>query len=211
MYQPIATILAGPNGAGKSTLLEYWRPTLDELTIFILPDEDARKYQDSGHSLFTANLRAGFDAVRRFRELLNAPRSFLQETTLADGSWQRKLHALRHAGYKTEVIFLALPDPTLAVARVEARVRGGGHPVPSGKVRRRWDKSITSFFGTCRHAVDTWQFFDNGGRFIVPVAAGNGAGQRTIYDHELWREYLEIAAAAGLTVDIDQELLDDPG
>ena len=44
----------------------------------------------------------------------------------------------REIGYQFHLVFLCLPDPDMAVARVAARVREGGHDVPEETIRRRY-------------------------------------------------------------------------
>lgn len=43
-------------------------------------------------------------------------------------------------------MFLWLPSPDIAVARVAERVRLGGHDVPQATIRRRYRAGIRNFF-----------------------------------------------------------------
>ncbi|MGI9166546.1 MAG: hypothetical protein ACR2G5_09185, partial [Pyrinomonadaceae bacterium] len=52
--------------------------------------------------------------------------SFAFETTLSGHGYARMIPGWRDAGYYVKLIFLNLPTPDLAVARVTARVAQGG-------------------------------------------------------------------------------------
>jgi predicted ABC-type ATPase len=84
--------------------------------------------------------------LRRLDELAAARRSFGFETTLASRSFAPRIRALTRAGYERHLIFLWLPSADLAVARVEDRVRRGGHAVPEDTVRRRYRSGLRNFF-----------------------------------------------------------------
>jgi predicted ABC-type ATPase len=58
-------------------------------------------------------------------------------------------------------VFLSLPNAELAVARVAARVRQGGHDVPADVVNRRFAAGLTNFFGLYQDVVDGWHLYDN--------------------------------------------------
>jgi predicted ABC-type ATPase len=44
-----------------------------------------------------------------------------------------------------KLIFLSLPNPEIAIARVAARVAQGGHDVASAVVRRRFESGLRNF------------------------------------------------------------------
>ena len=70
---------------------------------------------------------------------------FAFETTLASrsfGPWLRRLIAAR---YEFHLLFLWLPNPEAALARVAERVRLGGHDVPEVTVRRRYWAGLKKF------------------------------------------------------------------
>lgn len=77
----------------------------------------------------------------------------------------------RADGYAVKLVFLALPDVEMALARVAARVAQGGHDVPEDVVRRRFTAGI-NHFNHYKQLVDSWQLYDNSG--IPPVLLEEG-------------------------------------
>jgi predicted ABC-type ATPase len=68
--------------------------------------------------------------------------------------------AWRADGYAVKLMFLALPDVEMALARVAARVAQGGHNVPEEVVRRRFAAG-RNHFHHYKQLVDGWQLYDN--------------------------------------------------
>jgi predicted ABC-type ATPase len=79
--------------------------------------------------------------------------------------------AWRADGYVAKLMFLALPDAEMALARVAARVAQGGHNVPEDVVRRRFAAGKNNF-DRYKHLVNSWQLYDNSG--IPPVLLEEG-------------------------------------
>lgn len=180
-------ILAGPNGAGKSTIA----PALlrDELRIteFINADVIAE-----GLSAFAPG-RVAFGAGRimlsRAKELAAGRATFALETTLASRSLTPWIASLVNAGYSFHLVFLWLPSPDLAVARVTERVRSGGHHVPENTVRRRYEAGLRNFFRLYRPLTATWQLRDGSALADVRhVASGRGSQMIACSDHSVWPE-----------------------
>jgi predicted ABC-type ATPase len=129
--------------------------------------------------------------LARIGQLARAPADFAFETTLAARDYLRRLAALRAAGYRAHLVFLSLPSPELAIARVAERVRRGGHDVPAAVVRRRFAAGLRNFFGLYREVVDGWEMYDNsaedGPRLL---AAGRADQQATVLDAKAWENLL---------------------
>ena len=73
----------------------------------------------------------------------------------------------RAQGYRVSLYFLALPDAEIAIARVAARVRQGGHDIPEPVIRRRFASGLRNFREHYQQAVDDWALYDNAGNMPV--------------------------------------------
>jgi predicted ABC-type ATPase len=80
---------------------------------------------------------------------------------LSGRAYIRRLKQWKAAGYRIEMIFLRLPSPQLALRRVAARVRQGGHNVPRADILRRFDRSWIHFNSHYRLLADRWEVYDN--------------------------------------------------
>lgn len=65
------------------------------------------------------------------------------------------------------VKLLRLASVELAIERVAARVRQGGHDIPEAVIRRRYEAGWRNFRELYRNRVDSWQAYDNSG--VEPV------------------------------------------
>ena len=154
-------IIAGPNGAGKTTFAQEFLPNEAECPEFINADLIAR-----GLSPFApekAALQAGKIMLDQIAAHVRTGRSFAFETTLAGLNYARHIPRWRKAGYHVKLIFLELPAADLAVARVAARVRQGGHNVPEPVIRRRFDAGLKNFYTVYKDLVNSWALYDSAG------------------------------------------------
>ena len=188
---PLLVVLAGPNGAGKSTSAAHLLRGALAVDEFVNADTIAQGL--SAYRPESATVTAGRVMLDRLRFLAREHRDFAFETTLAGQGHARWLQGLRAAGYRAHLIFLALPAPELAVARVAERVRQGGHDVPEAVVRRRFLVGLRNFFEVYRTVVDGWHMYDNstvtGPRLIAHGAVG---APTTIADEAAWRRLEEL-------------------
>jgi predicted ABC-type ATPase len=156
---PHLVMLAGPNGAGKSTAAPALLAGTLELTEFVNADVIAR-----GLSAFRPEdvaVEAGRIMLERLRFLAALQASFAFETTLASRSFAPWIADLRLKNYVFHLIFLYLPSPEAAIARVAERVRAGGHDVPVETIRRRYSAGLRNFFHLYRPLTDWWRFYEN--------------------------------------------------
>ena len=63
---------------------------------------------------------------------------------------------------------LRLPDAEMAIARVAARVRQGGHNIPEAVIRRRFAAGLRNL-ERYKAGVDAWAVYDNAGSEPVLV------------------------------------------
>jgi len=108
-----------------------------------------------------AALRAGKIMLNQIASNVSAGRSFAFETTLAGLNYARHIPGWRQARYHVRLVFLRLPSADLAVDRVAARVRQGGHGVPEPVIRRRFDAGLLNFHAVYKGLVNSWALYDS--------------------------------------------------
>lgn len=178
--------LAGPNGAGKTTA----GPELlrDTLGITELVNADLIAQGLSPFAPQRASVAAGRIMVERLRELARRRVSFAFETTLAGRAYAPWIAGLVDRGYLFHLLFLWLPSPEHAIARVADRVRRGGHAVPDEVVRRRYYAGLRNFFRLYRPLATAWRVYENAeGRRPRLVAMGRATVEAQIFDEVTWR------------------------
>jgi predicted ABC-type ATPase len=168
-------IIAGPNGAGKTTFAREFLPREAGVVHFINADLIAAGLSPFQPEL--AALRAGRLMLEAMETLSRRGESFAFETTLAGRNYVRHIRSWRAQGYIVELVFLSLNSPEAAIARVEERVREGGHFVQPDVVRRRFASGREHFENLYRPLVDHWILFDNMGEVPVMLEWG-GCGEQ---------------------------------
>lgn len=184
--QPRVVVLAGPNGAGKSTSAAKLLLGPLKVSEFVNADTIA-----AGLSAFDASsvaMPAGRIMLARLKELARARVDFAFETTLAARSYGNWLRQLQTRGYLVELIFLWLPSPELAVARVADRVHAGGHDVPEPVIRRRYAAGLANLRSLYIPLADSWSIIDNsqGGELRVVAEGGRNVSEQ-ILDSVTWK------------------------
>jgi predicted ABC-type ATPase len=158
LVSPTVYVIAGPNGAGKTTFANEFLPDFVDCREFLNADLIA-----AGLAPFapeTQNFRAGRLLLMRLRELIRSKQDFGFETTLSGRSYVPILKEMKKNGYRIVLFFLWLPNPKLAVARVNNRVRQGGHHVPKPIILRRFESGIRNLFELYIPRSDAWWFYD---------------------------------------------------
>lgn len=171
-------MLAGPNGAGKSTSAAHLLRGALSVEEFVNADTIAQGL--SAYRPESTAVTAGRVMLERLRFLARSRHDFAFETTLAGRGHARWLHQVRADGYRAHLIFLSLPSPDLAVARVKERVRHGGHHVPEHVVRRRYAAGLANLFAVYQAAMDSWQVYDNADFALPRLIASGTAGDRRL-------------------------------
>ena len=157
--RPQVIVLAGPNGAGKSTAAP--RLLRDSFAVEEFVNADALAQGLSAFAPEKVAVKAGRIMLKRLCELAEKRIRFAFETTLAARSFAPWLEDLMADGYKSHLIFLALPNAGMAVERVSQRVRQGGHDIPKAVIKRRFEAGLKNFFQLYRPVVSSWLFNDN--------------------------------------------------
>ena len=127
-------IIAGVNGAGKSTLFKQ----LDELNDMprVNTDEILREFGDWRNPSDLA--KAGREAVKMLRELLEGEENFNQETTLCGKSVISNIKKAKENGFRIEMHYVGLDSADIAKERVAHRVSVGGHGIPEADIEKRY-------------------------------------------------------------------------
>jgi predicted ABC-type ATPase len=183
-------VIAGPNGAGKTTFASEFLPDFVECREFLNADLIA-----AGLSPFapeTQKVRAGRLLLERIKQLASAQADFGFETTLSGRTYVKLLGDMKARGYRLVLFFLWLPHADLAVARVQNRVKQGGHPVPEDDIRRRYAVGVRNLFRLYRPIFDGWWLYD-ASRLPPKLIAAQERGQLTLKQKRLYRR-IELQA-----------------
>ena len=151
MTRPVLYVLAGANGAGKSSIGGHLLER-NGLTWFN-PDTFARELMAStGCDQETANGCAWHEGMRRLEEAIAKSLNHAFETTLGGKSVTEKILEAAKT-HDVLIWFCGLSSPELHIARVEARVAAGGHPIPEEKIRERYPNAQLNLIKLMPHAA----------------------------------------------------------
>ena len=156
---PRCIIIAGPNGAGKTTFAREFLSKEAGVVHFINPDLIASGLSPLRPEL--AALAAGRLFLRELDRLARAREDFAFESTLSGLTYMRRLKRWKAAGWRIEIVYLWISSPQLALRRIAARVRQGGHNVPRRDVLRRFTRSWINLQKSYRLLADGWTVYDN--------------------------------------------------
>lgn len=168
--RPLCIVIAGPNGSGKTTFARDFLPKEAGLVHFVNADLIA-----SGLSPLKpddAAIAAGRVFLSELDRLTRARESFAFESTLSGIGYAARLRNMKRAGYRIEIAYLKIGSPQLALRRISARVKQGGHNVPRADVLRRFKRSWTNFVSVYRPLADRWSVYDNSGTTAILLERG---------------------------------------
>ncbi len=106
-------------------------------------------------------LASGRLFLKELDRLARARLDFAFESTLSGLTYLGRLKCWKAAGYRVEIVYLRQRSPRLALRRIAARVRQGGHGVPGANVLRRFDRSWINFEKSYRLLADAWSVYDS--------------------------------------------------
>jgi predicted ABC-type ATPase len=161
MESPRCIVIAGPNGAGKTTFAREYLPKDAGVIHFVNADLLAAGLSPLRPE--SAVLAAGRWFLMELDRLAKARLDFAFESTLSGLTYIGRLKRWKAAGYRIEIIYLRLATPQLALRRIAARVKQGGHDVPRADVLRRFDRGWKNFVTAYRLQADAWTVYDNSG------------------------------------------------
>ena len=110
-----------------------------------------------------ATLTAGRLFLGELDRLARARQDFAFESTLSGLTYVSRLKRWKAAGYRIEIVFLRLASVQLALRRIAARVKQGGHDVPRADVLRRFGRGWKNFETAYKPLADVWTVYDNSG------------------------------------------------
>jgi len=158
---PRCIIIAGPNGAGKTTFAREFLPKDARVINFVNAHLIASGLAPLRPEL--AALSGGRLFLAELDRLARARADFAFETTLSGLVYLRRLKRWKASSYRIEITYLRLSSPQLALRRIAARVRQGGHNVPRADVLRRFTRGWTNFQRFYRPLANAWAVYDNSG------------------------------------------------
>lgn len=177
---PSCWIIAGPNGAGKTTFALEYLPQVAGSVRFINADLIA-----AGLSPLAPErelLAASRIFLREIEQCIAGPEDFAFETTLAGRSYLRLVERLCAAGWRVELIYLALPSVEMSELRVAERVAHGGHDILAADIKRRFSRSLRHLLNDFSHRVDACTCFMNDSANPQLVFEQHGDNRDVIHD-----------------------------
>ena len=187
---PRVVVIAGINGAGKTTAsVDLLTRTL-RIPTFVNADAIARGL--NGLNPEGEAMRAGRLMLQQLNDLVESRADFSFETTLAARTYAGWLGGLRPLGYEVSLYCYWLNSPELAISRVAARVKSGGHFVPDATIRQHYSRSVGNFFELYRPVCDHWEVYDNtyGHRELIAIGSTD---DEAIGDAGLWEQFQRSA------------------
>jgi predicted ABC-type ATPase len=158
---PRCIIIAGPNGAGKTTFAREFLGHEVGVVHFVNPDLIASGLSPLRPEL--AALAAGRLFLQQLDRLAKTKDDFAFESTLSGLTYMNRIKRWKAAGRRIEIVYLRISSTRLALRRIAARVKQGGHNVPREDVLRRFTRSWNNFERHYRVLADAWSVYDNSG------------------------------------------------
>lgn len=179
-------VIGGPNGAGKTTASNRILPAvIGTHEHFLNADEIARELSPSNPD--DAAVAAGRLLLERIDACIRSGANFAFETTCAGRAYIQRLRLCRSRGYQVGLIFLWLPSPEIALARVAQRVANGGHGIPREVVIRRHAAGLRNMRHSYLPLADSALVYDNSERGRVLIAEKPPDASLIIHDPTRWR------------------------
>ena len=139
---PRIYVLAGTNGAGKSSIAGAM--LIEQGVEYFNPDEAAELIRSAnpGITLEESQSVAWDEGRRLLGRAIDERLDYAFETTLGGRTIPALLEKAMEAGIEVRVWYVGLTNAELHIARVQARVRRGGHDIPEERIRQRYARSL---------------------------------------------------------------------
>jgi predicted ABC-type ATPase len=162
----VYTIIGGVNGTGKTSFTGVLKTQRTDLGTII--DVDKITAQNGGSAIIGGKI-----ALERIQDCMSKGVSFTQETTLAGHRTEQTAAKAKAQGYYIRLCYVGLDTLEESLARIENRVRRGGHDIRDEDVTRRfagrWE-AVAKVLPYCDEAL----FFDNDNGFVEVAEYVNG-------------------------------------
>ena len=152
-----------------------------EFGEYINPDDIAASLRGS----YQDRVRAAQQISDEKRdECIASRRDFAFETVMSHPSKIEVMRRARVAGFHVTLFFVGTEDPRINVARVEARVRLGGHSVPEALVVARYHRTMNALAAATATANRTVVFdnsrtdLDNGLRALLELCCDDSGDRK---------------------------------
>jgi predicted ABC-type ATPase len=158
--KPCLYVLAGTNGAGKSSI--GGTTFREHGSDYFNPDEAARRIRANNPKLTQqqANSAAWHQGRRLLERAIKEQLNFSFETTLGGNSITRLLEQALQNGIEVRIWYAGLENVDKHLARVQARVKRGGHDIPELDIRKRFDQSRLNLIRLLPHLTEL-RVYDN--------------------------------------------------
>jgi predicted ABC-type ATPase len=145
--QPCIYVIAGPNGGGKSSIVGAM--LLQAGGDYFNPDVESKRIRDENPNISESHAnsmawRLGKSILER---AIREQKTFAFETTLGGKTIASLLGAAVERGLQLKIWFICLSTPELHIQRVRSRVAKGGHDIPEGKIRERFERGRANLLG----------------------------------------------------------------
>ncbi|MCL2627934.1 MAG: zeta toxin family protein [Oscillospiraceae bacterium] len=164
--KPTYTIIAGVNGVGKSSFTGVLKKERSDLGFVIDVDKIA-------HERSCTAIESGKIAINKINKCLQDMVSFSQETTLSGHRTAATIKEAKEKGYNIRLFYIALNSQSELLARIENRVRKGGHNIQEDDVERRFEKRFEDLIKILPFC-DEASLFDNENGFVHVGEYRNG-------------------------------------
>jgi predicted ABC-type ATPase len=140
---PTLYVLGGANGVGKTTWYQIGIENIEvNPEIPFINIDTIVLHELGGYS--PENIAIGEQLAReRIKLLIQERKDFMIESNLSKSSDYEWIALMRKNGYKTVLFFLGTKDVEINKARVQARVREGGHDIAEPIIEHRYRMGIS--------------------------------------------------------------------
>ena len=151
-------MLAGVNGAGRSSLLGAM--LAEDGAVWFDPDAFTRRLVECGWPQDEANATAWQEGVRPLRAAMANDVDYAFETRLGANTIPALLREACARQHEVSLWFCGLESIGLHLQRVAGRLANGGHDIPEGKIRQRFDSSRLKLIELLPH-LTALHLYDN--------------------------------------------------